>query len=136
MFSVILISTSSLISVLGTIYAVLSILKLTISDVYSSITTKGMDNRDEELLVQREQARIGIPLVMLGWVGQTVFSVIKICSYEHFFACLLVYIALACIVMKIIRIQNTKFRTEYEQKKVVSKDYQNTHKTDHKWGTF
>lgn len=72
----ILISVSSFFGVAGTVYAVLSILKLDIHDIYKTITLGGMDNRDEELLIQREQARLGIPLVGIGWFGQTIFSFI------------------------------------------------------------
>lgn len=51
---------AALTNVIGTTYAVLSILKLKPQDLYQAITIEGMDKNDESLLVQKKQARTGI----------------------------------------------------------------------------
>lgn len=57
----------SLINVWGTVWAVLSILKLKLGDVYKSLTVGALLEADESLLVQREQARFGITLVVIAF---------------------------------------------------------------------
>lgn len=46
---------SSAINVIGTVYAVLSILKLKPKEIYSSITISGMDQKDMELITQKNK---------------------------------------------------------------------------------
>lgn len=134
MYSTILSSLSALIGVVGTVYSVLSILGLTIQDVFNSITLAGMDSRDEELLVQREQAKTGIPLVILGWVGQTVFALIKIISCKMFLIALGVLIASVIVEVLITKHMNKRFRQKYEAKK--QNNTEDTHMDDHSWGCF
>lgn len=137
MYSKMLVSVSSLIGVIGTVYAVLSILGLTIEEVFQSITLKGMDERDKELLVQKKQAVTGIPLVVLGWIGQTVFSFVEIeglcwmiASSVTIFACVLLEILITNYI-------NHRFEIRYEKhcKERSAKD-EETHKETHQWGKF
>ena len=134
MYSTILSSISALIGVVGTVYSVLSILGLTIQDVFKSITLAGMNSRDEELLVQREQAKTGIPLVILGWVGQTVFALIKVSSCKIFLIALCVLMLSVIVEVLITRRINKRFRQKYETKK--QNKSEDTHMDDHSWGCF
>lgn len=137
MYSKILIAGSSLISVVGTVYAVLSILGLTIEDVFRSITLNGMDERDKELLVQKKQAVTGIPLVVLGWIGQTVFSFVEIKSMCWMIASFVIIFACVLLEILITRQINRKFEINYERryKKQAAKD-EETHKEAHQWHEF
>lgn len=134
MYSAILSSISALIGVVGTVYSVLSILGLTIQDVFKSITLAGMDSRDEELLLQREQAKTGIPLVALGWLWQTVFMLIKVSSCKIFLIALSVLIISVIVEVLITRHINKRFRQKYEAEKQSKSE--NTHMDDHSWGCF
>lgn len=132
MYSKILISVSSFFGVVGTVYAVLSILKLDIHDIYKTITLGGIDNRDEELLIQREQARLGIPLVVIGWLGQTIFSFIDVVSCRWFVGYLLIFLIIVGILIAVVTWNNKKFREKYKENK--NSGPQNTHKELHSWG--
>lgn len=117
MFSKILITLCSLIGVIGTIYAVLSILNMKFEDIYKSITLGGIEERDEELLTQREQAQIGILLVVTSWIGQTAFSFLTVkCLSMFLIACLLICM---CIFAEILAIHkmNKNFKIKYKELK-------------------
>ena len=121
MYSQILIIISSLIGVIGTVYAVLSILSLQIKDVIKTVTWGGLESRDQEILVQREQARVGIPLIILGWIWQTIFSLIKVDSCTKFIASgILIVFSVVAIVLT-MKSMNRKFRENYKAERYGTK---------------
>lgn len=86
-------------------------------DIYKTITLWGMDNRDEELLIQREQARLGIPLVVIDWLGQTIFSFIDVVSCRWFVGYLLIFLIIVGILIAVVTWNNKKFREKYKENK-------------------
>ena len=109
MFNTILLLFSAFVGVIGTIYAVLSILALTPDEVHKSITLKGIDERDKELIIQKKQARLGIMLVISAWILQCVFSFVKINCLCWFLFALVATICLVLIEIVIMSILNRKF---------------------------
>ena len=130
MYSQILIIISSFIGVIGTVYAVLSILRMDIKDVLRTITYGGIETRDQEVLLQREQARIGIPLVVIGWIYQSAFSLIKVNTAYGFLISIVLIIISVAIDVRITVKRNKEFRKKYEVER--HKPVQ-THKDAHEW---
>lgn len=62
---------------IGTVYAVLSILNLTLEEVWTTITYGGIMNADRDKLAQRRQARMGIWLVFCGFILNCILQFIK-----------------------------------------------------------
>jgi len=133
-YSKILIIISSLVGVVGTVYAVLSILAMRIPNIHKSITLGGIDARDEELLLQREQARTGIPLVVIGWIGQSVFSLLEISTCCQFILALLFLTSSVILEAVVTKKMNVSFRKKYIAYKPKSEE--TSHKDDHSWGEF
>lgn len=104
-------------SVLGTIYAVLSILKISFEDLRFALTFEGVGSRDEEMLLQKEQARIGISLVILSFVFESINSLICINTAKEFGICLITEVVLTFVVLLIVVNKNKKFRKNYSLKK-------------------
>ena len=130
MYSQILIIVSSFIGVIGTVYAVLSILKMEIKDVLNTITYGGLETRDQDVLLQREQARIGIPLVVISWIYQSIFSLIKVNTAYGFIASIVLIVISVFVDVRITIKRNKQFRNEYEVERL--KPVQ-THKDAHEW---
>lgn len=117
MYSQVLVIISSLIGVIGTVYAVLSILSLKINDILRIGSWEGVEKHDLEVLTQCEQARIGIPLVILGWFWQTVVSLLKVESSIRFVILAILIIISALVTVVIINNKNREFRKNYEAKR-------------------
>ena len=120
MFNNILISVSNLIGVIGTIYAVLSILGLNVQETKKAITFEGIENADKNLLIQKKQAITGIPLVALGWIGQTVFTFLKITDLSCFVMAFIGIIMFVCFEIIITSRYNSKFQKKYDKYKNAS----------------
>lgn len=103
----------ALTNVIGTTYAVLSILRLKPKELYQAITIEGMDKNDEALLVQKKQARIGISLVVYAWILQVIFSFWTITALYLFVVCLSAYVILTFILCIILFLSNRKFEKKY-----------------------
>jgi len=103
---------AALTNVIGTTYAVLSILKLKPQDLYQAITIDGMDKNDETLLVQKKQARIGIGLVIYAWFLQVEFSFCSALSCKIFVMLLLFYFAATSILCFCLFLANKRFETK------------------------
>ena len=124
----------STINVIGTLYAVLSILKIDVKTLFRSITLEGMDERDEELLLQREQARAGITLIAYGWSGQCYVSLMGDITRTQFWSCITVFLFIAFLLLPMLHKFNLKFKEDYkEYKKSRPLD---THKEDHEIKEF
>lgn len=134
MYNDILISISSLINVIGTVYAVLSILGISITSVYSSITLEGMDEADKNLMVQKKQAVTGIPLVVLGWIFQTLFTFLQVTSLPEFIFSVVIIIVFFILEIIITHFINVKFQKKYDEFKRA--DATETHKSAHEWGNW
>lgn len=66
----------------GTVIAVLSILNMKFSDIWSSITYGGIAARDEELLIQRRQARTGVIFAIYSWLLKVILIFVKVKSRQ------------------------------------------------------
>ena len=118
MYNDILLILASLLNVCGTIYAVLSILALTPKDVYKSITLKGIDERNLELIIQKKQARLGITLIVTAWIFQCVFTVFQVNSSCCFWLCItstIIVMLLELLVMGAINKRFEKKCHDYEK---------------------
>ena len=104
---------AALTNVIGTTYAVLSILKLKPQDLYQAITIEGMDKNDESLLVQKKQARTGIGLVIYAWFLQVIFSFCPTLSCKMFAVLLLIYFAATTILCISLFYANKRFESKY-----------------------
>lgn len=103
----------ALTNVVGTTYAVLSILKLKPNDLYQAITIDGMDKNDELLLTQKKQARIGICLVIYAWMLQVIFSFFLISSVKMFVLSLLAYVVVTVALCLSLFLANKRFAKKY-----------------------
>ncbi|WP_448914341.1 hypothetical protein [Gemmiger sp.] len=103
----------SLINVWGTVWAVLSILKLSPGDVYKSLTMGALLEADESLLVQREQARFGITLVVIAFAFQSVNSFVSVETVGEFLGWLILIVVVLVFACLIIHHMNNCFRKEY-----------------------
>lgn len=122
----------ALTNVIGTTYAVLSILKLKPKDLYQAITIEGMDKNDEALLVQKKQARIGISLVVYAWVLQVIVSFWIITTLYLFVVCLSAYVILTFILCIILYLSNRKFEKKYyELREKMDKENPDRHSDYH-----
>lgn len=104
---------AGLTNVIGTTYAVLSILKLKPKDLYQAITIEGMDKNDESLLAQKKQARTGIGLVIYAWLLQVIFSFCPALSCEMFVLLLLIYAVGTTVLCLCLRVANKRFAKKY-----------------------
>lgn len=134
MFNTISQLLASLTNVIGTTYAVLSILKLKPNDLYNSITIEGMDKYDESLLAQKKQARVGITLIAYAWILQLVFSLVQIKSYCVFLICILGYVVFTTILCIALHIINKRFEKTYiDLKEKSRKENPDNHMNSHIW---
>ena len=104
---------AALTNVFGTIYAVLSILRLKPKDLYQAITIEGMDKNDESLLTQKKQARIGISLVIYAWILQVLFSFYEVLSCKIFALFVLAYVVITTILGLLLFLANKRFEKKY-----------------------
>ena len=107
----------SLINVVGTIWAVLSILKMKPSEVYKSLTLGGITESDEPLLIQKEQASFGVAWVVVGFVLQSINTFVIVDSLIIFLEWMLFTVVILGAVCYIVHRMNTKFREEYNEYK-------------------
>lgn len=129
--------TATLTNVVGTAYAILSILKLKPSDLYDSLTLEGLDKNDKTLLTQKKQARIGISLVVYAWFIQAAFSFVEVKSVKMFVGFLFAYILISVILCICLSISNKKFERKYiEHKESKEKEGNNKHIDCHSWQDF
>ena len=103
----------SLINVLGTVWAVLSILKLKPGDVYKSLTAGYFLEADESLLVQRAQARFGITLVVISFALQSINSFVSVNTVGEFLGWMILTVVVLAVACLIIHHMNISFRKEY-----------------------
>ncbi len=106
---------AALTNVIGTTYAVLSILKLKPQDLYQAITIDGMDKNDESLLLQKKQARIGISLVIYAWILQVIFSFCSISSMKVFVLSITAYVIATAFLCLCLFFANKRFAKKYFQ---------------------
>ena len=130
---------TGLINVVGTAYAILSILRISPKEIFSSITIKGMDERDNELLVQRKQARVGISLVLYAWIVQAVFSFVRINSWQMFVLALIIVLVILTVILLLLVFLNKKFDSkysEYKKSKKSNSSQNSSHLDSHVWHEF
>ena len=138
MYPKILQIATSLINVIGTIYAVLSILRLTPKDIFSVVTLEGIDNSDKSLLTQKIQARTGIGLIVIGWSFQTLFEFLPINSCLMFIICIGSLLGVVALWLVFMHIRNKAFKKkymEYEKKRRAQAE-EAIHADQHTWGVF
>ena len=132
MYNTILQLLAALTNVIGTTYAVLSILKLKPNDLYNSITIEGMDKYDESLLTQKKQARVGITLIAYAWILQSVFSLVQIKSCCVFLSCILGYNVITTVLCIVLHIINKRFEKTYRDlKEKLKKENPDSHMDYH-----
>ena len=123
---------ASLTNVIGTTYAVLSILKLEPNDLYQSITIGGMDKNDEALLVQKKQARVGISFIVYAWIMQIIFSFFSVSSCCIFWFCMFAYIVTITALGLCLFSLNKRFTVKYYKiKEKLDKEDLDRHKDCH-----
>ncbi len=109
----------SLINVMGTIWSVLSILGLKLEDLRKAITYAGIAETDKSLMTQREQARYGVALIVVGFIFQSLNLFVTVNSFCEFLKQLFLMIVVLATVCIGIQRMNKKFRKEYEDNKIV-----------------
>ena len=128
---------ASLTNVVGTAYAILSILKLKPKELYQTLTLEGMNRSDDSLLTQKKQARIGISLVVYAWILQTLFSFWVITNTIVFILCLIAYGVLTGVLCLILFWVNKNFENRYHKlKKEWEKENLHKHEDLHTYGEF
>ena len=114
-YNTILLLIAALTNVIGTTYAVLSILKLKPKELYQALTIEGMDRNDETLLIQKKQARIGIGLVVYAWVLQVLFSFVTVTTIKSFLIWMAIYVFVTVVLCLLIFFLNKRFEKKYYQ---------------------
>ncbi len=114
-YNTILLLIAALTNVIGTIYAILSILKLKPKELYQALTIEGMDRNDETLLIQKKQARIGIGLVVYAWVLQVLFSFVTVTTIKSFLIWMVIYVFGTVVLCLSIFFLNKRFEKKYYQ---------------------
>ncbi len=131
-YNTILQLVAALTNVVGTTYAVLSILKLKPNDLYQAVTIDGMDKNDESLLTQKKQARIGISLVIYAWILQVIFSFFFISSGKMFVLSLLAYVVVTVALCFSLFLTNKRFAKKYfELREQMDKENTDRHSDYH-----
>ena len=123
-------------NMIGTIYAVLSILKLKQQEIYKSITTAGIDLKDKELIIQKKQASIGLSLIVYSWVLQIIYLFIDTNVYFEFWCAFLLSLLGGIIVFGIGIYINKNFKNKYLNFKAKNKEFEEPHSKAHEWGEF
>lgn len=136
MYNNVLQGITGLINVIGTVYAVLSIIRIKVEDLYNKITLDGMDKMDMDALEQREQARTGIALVIAGWALQFIFNFINIIDCCSFLVCIFVVFCITLLLILIIHNSNIKFRKRYEEYSKGNSSIKDSHADSHSWKEF
>ena len=113
MYNDILLLLAGLLNVIGTIYAVLSILCLTPKEVFDAVTWGGIGKRDSELITQKEQARLGITWIVTAWIFQCVFTAFDFNSPCCFWLCITSAIIVVLLEVIIVGKINRHFEKEY-----------------------
>ena len=114
-YNTILLLIAALTNVIGTAYALLSILRLKPKELYQALTIEGMDRNDETLLIQKKQARIGIGLVAYAWALQVLFSFVTVDTIKSFLIWIVIYVFLTVILCLLIFFLNKRFEKKYYQ---------------------
>ena len=128
---------AGLTNVVGTTYAVLSILKTTPADLYKSITLKGMGDNDKSLLTQKNQARTGISLIVLAWFMQAVFSFVNVVSLNWFIISLLICFCAIVVLCIVLHFVNKSFSDKYySEKPELQAENNDEHTSMHEWHEF
>ena len=136
-YNTILQMLASLTNVIGTIYAILSILKLKPRELYQTLILEGMNKSDDSLLTQKKQARIGISLVIYAWILLVLFSFWVITNTAVFILCLVAYGILTFLLYLILFVINKRFENRYYELKVEwDKENPNKHGDLHTYGEF
>lgn len=136
MYSFYLQSFAGLVNVAGTVFAVLSILKMKPSEIYRAITLDGIDHGDKDRLIQKKQARVGIGLVVIGWVLQVVFGLVSPtteCAFWISLGCGLLVIIVWFIISYAL---NRRLDRQYKEYYAEQSNHESTHKDTHSWGKF
>ena len=98
---------------------ILSILCLTPKDVFDTITWGGIGKRDSELITQKEQAQLGIILIVTAWLFQCTFTFFQINSPCCFWLCItsaIIVVLLEVIVAGKISKHFEKEYNDYKEK--------------------
>lgn len=113
----ILLTVVSFLNVIGTIYAVLSIIKIKPKEIYHSITWGGIADRDKEIITQFKQARMGISLVCISWVLEVVLTFYKITSLRNFIIMFIVILAIVVVTVLLVFFIDRHFENVYKRTK-------------------
>lgn len=108
---------SGFISIVGTIYAILSLLRMKPADIWNTCTFGGISNRDLEILEQRRQARTGILLVIYGWSIQVVLLFIDIRTFLEFSNTVAVIVLIGILICLLMGESNNRFEENYKREK-------------------
>lgn len=119
-----------ILDLIGTVYAVLSILNLSFEEIWTTITHGGIMRADRDKLVQRRQARMGIWFVSCGFILNCALQFIKNIETDQMLD-IITFIILLIVGFGtyIVNAFNEKFEREYLKKaddrkaKVVEKTY-------------
>lgn len=108
---------SGFISIVGTTYAILSLLRMKPSDIWNTCTFGGISNRDLEILEQRRQARTGILLVIYGWSIQVVLLFRDIRTFLEFSNTVAVIVLVGIVICLLMGESNNRFEENYKREK-------------------
>lgn len=116
-FKNILLLLCNAVNVVGTIWAVLSILKMKPRDIYEATTYEEPLIADEALLQQKKQARCGVSSFVCAFVCQSVLSFMPVTFLKLFMVLLSVFIIVFILVLVVVHHLNRKFAEQYEEEK-------------------
>ena len=101
-------------NVVGTIWAVYSVIYMTPWEVYNSLTIGGVTSPDKSLISQKKDTLYGIALIIAGFLAQTVLTFVGAPNWIYF---ILYLIGTAILIYVTIKIVNSIYRRFIENYK-------------------
>ena len=89
-------------NMVGTIWAVYSVIYMTPESVYESLTIGGVTSADKGLIRQKKDTLYGIALIIVGFFGQTILTFVGTPNWIYFVLYLIGTAILVYVTIKVV----------------------------------
>ena len=89
-------------NMVGTIWAVYSVIYMTPESVYESLTIGGVTSADKGLIRQKKDTLYGIALIIVGFFGQTILTFVGTPNWIYFVLYLIGTAVLVYVTIKVV----------------------------------
>ena len=97
----------------GTIWAVYSVIYMTPESVYESLTIGGVTSADKGLIRQKKDTLYGIALIIVGFFGQTILTFVGTPNWIYFVLYLIGTAILVYVTIKVVDSISCRFIERY-----------------------